>query len=447
MKGEGNGLRPAFVFSLVLVGCLILPGRAASAVITPDTTADEYDTTPDATCSLREAVQSAEQGSDFGGCIAGGSYTGDDRIELDPGSYVLTRLPSGSNFLDTGDLDVGATDLTVEGPPSQAPGGATIDGFGVDRIFKCVGGLGSLTLRGLTITDGAATVSGAGITTSGGGILANTSCPLTISDSTITANVTDGFGGGVASTGPVVLTNVTVSNNFSAELTGGGLAAFGDGSLSLEHVTVTNNQTQSTDPNFYGGGLFVNALSPVATTVHNSIIAGNLDASGTADGPDCEGPIISSGGNVIGSTAGCTFTSMPSDALNVDAALGPLMNNGGTTMTHALLTDSPAIDRAVGASPFTDQRGFARPFPVGGACDSGAYEFGAALSVDTPGCQPPPIQPTPTPPSTTIPTTVPPGLRCATLRKRLRKAKRAGNTAKVRKLRRKLRRCLAASQS
>ncbi len=42
------------------------------------------------------------------------------------------------------------------------------------------------------------------------------------------------------------------------------------------------------------------------------------------------------------------------------------------------------------------------PFPVGGACDTGAYEFGSAPAFDTPGCQPPP--PPPTGPST-APTT------------------------------------------
>jgi hypothetical protein len=177
-------------------------------------------------------------------------------------------------------------------------------------------------------------------------------------------------------------------------------------------------------------------------TAHNSIIAGNADASTTTDAPDCQGPIASSGGNVIGDTTGCTISSLSSDALDVNAMLGVLMDNGGTSMTHALLNGSPAIDRAVGASPFTDQRGFARPFPVGGACDSGAYEFGAVLSADTPGCQPPPpppMSPPPPPPTTAVPATTS-NPRCGALRKKLKKAKRAHNPAKVRKLRRKLRR-------
>jgi hypothetical protein len=55
------------------------------------------------------------------------------------------------------------------------------------------------------------------------------------------------------------------------------------------------------------------------------------------------------------------------------AGLGPLADNGGPTLTMALLAGSPAIDAgsAVGA-PATDQRGI--PRPQGPAVDIGAYE-------------------------------------------------------------------------
>ena len=59
-------------------------------------------------------------------------------------------------------------------------------------------------------------------------------------------------------------------------------------------------------------------------------------------------------------------------------ALGPLANNGGATMTHALLEGSVAIDAAVDCTDWfgqpvtTDQRGVARPQGLG--CDVGAFE-------------------------------------------------------------------------
>ena len=58
----------------------------------------------------------------------------------------------------------------------------------------------------------------------------------------------------------------------------------------------------------------------------------------------------------------------------IGGILAPLADNGGPTLTHALVPDSPAID----ASPVdaecaaTDQRGNARP--QGAMCDIGAFE-------------------------------------------------------------------------
>jgi len=52
--------------------------------------------------------------------------------------------------------------------------------------------------------------------------------------------------------------------------------------------------------------------------------------------------------------------------------LGPLADNGGPTLTHALLAGSPAIDPAdTAVRPATDQSGVARD----AACDVGAFEF------------------------------------------------------------------------
>ena len=54
--------------------------------------------------------------------------------------------------------------------------------------------------------------------------------------------------------------------------------------------------------------------------------------------------------------------------------LGPLADNGGPTLTHALLAGSPAIDAAdAAACPATDQRGVVRPRDAG--CDVGAFEL------------------------------------------------------------------------
>jgi hypothetical protein len=65
---------------------------------------------------------------------------------------------------------------------------------------------------------------------------------------------------------------------------------------------------------------------------------------------------------------------------NTDPKLGPLANNGGPTLTMALLPGSPAIDAGdTSTAPFADQRGF--PRPAGFAADIGAFEYGSMLPV------------------------------------------------------------------
>lgn len=59
----------------------------------------------------------------------------------------------------------------------------------------------------------------------------------------------------------------------------------------------------------------------------------------------------------------------------IDPLLAPLADNGGPTLTMALLSSSPARDAALAeACPAFDQRGFVRTSP----CDIGPFEFNAA---------------------------------------------------------------------
>jgi hypothetical protein len=84
-------------------------------------------------------------------------------------------------------------------------------------------------------------------------------------------------------------------------------------------------------------------------------------------------------GHNLSSDATCGFNNVGS-LNNTDPMLGPLTNNGGPTLTMALLPGSPAIDAGdSSAAPATDQRGF--PRPAGLASDIGAFEYGSMLPV------------------------------------------------------------------
>ena len=85
------------------------------------------------------------------------------------------------------------------------------------------------------------------------------------------------------------------------------------------------------------------------------------------------GGFNSLGHNLIGNTDGSSGW-VETDLLNVDPMLGPLQDNGGPTMTMALLPGSPAIDAGAPVDGLaTDQRGVSRTDY--GPPDIGAFEL------------------------------------------------------------------------
>jgi hypothetical protein len=94
--------------------------------------------------------------------------------------------------------------------------------------------------------------------------------------------------------------------------------------------------------------------------IKNSIVANNT-------GGDCDfqSP-VNAGGENLDSDGSCTGFTIIADPL-----LGPLADNGGPTMTHALLPGSPAIGAGAGPCIGLDQRDVSRPSTD---CDLGAYE-------------------------------------------------------------------------
>jgi hypothetical protein len=101
-------------------------------------------------------------------------------------------------------------------------------------------------------------------------------------------------------------------------------------------------------------------------TIKNSIVARN------ASGGNCVGPMQSQGHNLSDSSS-CGFTDI-GDIQNADPHIGPLTDNGGQTLTHLLLWNSPAINAGDNTGcPSADQRGIQRP--QAGLCDIGAVEL------------------------------------------------------------------------
>jgi CSLREA domain-containing protein len=337
---------------------LAVAAPAGAATITPNTTADLFDT--GGSCSLREAISSADLNANTGGCVGSGIY-GTDTVSIPGGTYVITRPIDGvsGNDNEEGDFDLsaaGTNSITLQRAGSSA---VTIDGGGLDRVID-TGIDDAATITGLTISGGNTAVSGGGVASS---------ATLTLTDSTITNNKASIDGGGVLqANGTATLTNVTIQGN-TATGDGGGLITNGGApaAANLTNVTVTGN-TADSDNAGGGQGGGVNEVTGTIT-LKSSIVAGNTDVSGQT--PDCDGGPTSAGGNVMGNTVGCGFSLSTGDVATTAPKLGSLANNGGPTFTVALLKGSPALNRASGC-PTNDQRGATRS--LGGKCDSGAYE-------------------------------------------------------------------------
>jgi hypothetical protein len=309
-------------------------------------------------------------------------------------------------------IDVEIIGLTLTGgdvvDPINLEGGGAIENFENLMVIDSVisgnsansgGGifsLGNLTLMGSTITgNSASSGSGGGIMEFGGtvtivrstirdntalghgGGISHGDGQLAITESTISGNEAGGDGGGVyLGKTFATLTSSTISGNTAGQR-GGGIFTFAAIQFLtsvIRHSTITNNSA----PAGQGGGLASLGVDTSPTNVDSTIIAGNV--GGDVHSFSGTNLFLSEGYNLIGTGNALGAFNQPGDQTGVDPLLGPMADNGGPTMTHALLAGSPAID--AGDPGFTgppdyDQRGFAYNRVVGGRIDMGAFEFGA----------------------------------------------------------------------
>ena len=246
------------------------------------------------------------------------------------------------------------------------------------------------TIDGVTITNNIETGNG------GGGLLL-LGGEIKIINSLIANNTANGgSGGGIrnAATANTTIINSTFSGN-SSVIDGGGIYNF-NASLTLINVTITNNRADSNNDALNGedgGGLDV---AGGLVVLHNTIIAGNFLRAAANDLAD--GVSAASSFNVIGVCSSCGLSNgVNNNQVGVaDAGLVALANNGGLTLTHALLPASPALDRGnnvfveqpvLNGPPFYDQRGVPFSRVVDGpdgdttpTVDVGAFEQQGAVS-------------------------------------------------------------------
>jgi hypothetical protein len=339
----------------------------------------------------------------------GGIYNSVGTLTVSNSNLSGNSASIGGGIYNGGTLTVSNSTLSGNTATANNGGGGGISNYGTLTVSNSTlsgntatgyngsgGGIynhGTLTVTGSTLSSNSANENG--YPTGGGGI--SNYGTLTLSNSTLSGNTASGYngrGGGIYnSVGALTVSNSTLSGN-SAGIDGGGIYNYSGTHVTLTNVTLTANRANTGGRTAQGGGLYIDSSSPL---LHNTLIAGNFrgatgttrdDVLGALD-PGGDYNLIGDGTGMTGLQNGVNGNLVGSAAAPIDPLLGPLAGNGGPTLTHALLSGSPAID--AGNNDYAtdwDQRGPGYPRIVNGIIDIGAFEAqignAVAFPVDAP---------------------------------------------------------------
>jgi hypothetical protein len=289
----------------------------SATILTVTTTDDRNDGNLTDGLSLREAI-----------LIANNSPDTEYEILLTGGlTYTLTANGIDEDGGKTGDLDIVARSniLTIKTSNGEK---ATIDASGLlnsDRVFHVLEG-GKSNLENLIITGGGATGTNRFEIDGGGGIRADETASVEVSNSIITGNTASGFsgGGGIYNRGFFNLQNSTVSENIAdgRELgdNGGGILNSDFGTLIVVNTNISNNQALDG-----GAGIF----NFETATLINVTINGN-------DG----GGLESNDGSVA-----LINTTVSGNQTETDAA-GIELSGGSLNLLNSTVTENKTIERS-----------------------------------------------------------------------------------------------------
>jgi hypothetical protein len=374
------------------------------------------------TCTLVRAINSANNDTAAGGCAAGG---GEDTIILPAGRTTVLTAVNNTNYGRTG-LPVIRSAVTIDGNGSTIRRQRDASPF---RLFA-VGESGNLTLRETTLSGGIASGAypsdqGSALYNLGNAALVNSTISGNVADddaatvenyegnlSVINSTISGNEGYGVNSfLGNAVITGSTVSDNSSI----GVVATFGN--LSVINSTLSGNEKgvsgantsitliNSTVTGSSSDG--IEALYFTDVVMLRNIISGNAIAQAEEVRPDevsvrrareayfdVSSFFDSSFFNVLGQNGNANVGGFRPGATDIVPAGSTssiidtqLADNGGPTLTHALVRGCPAIDAVTDGAcppPGRDQRGMARPQDGNGdggpACDIGSFEMGPPIA-------------------------------------------------------------------
>jgi hypothetical protein len=382
---NGSANRDFNIFTISKGGNLSISGVMVSGAITTDN-GGAFDNAGALTVSNCTISGNSARGSNFGGSGGGGIFNaGTLTVSNSTLSGNSANGPGGGGGINntvSATLTVSNSNISGNSSPGFGGGGgiynrggtvnisnSTISGNSATSTTGGAPGGGGIQNNG-TLTLSNSTLSGNSTVFNGGGI--HNGGNLTVSNSTISGNTAGLYGGGIFNPGGATISNSTISGNSATAATSGGGGIRNRGTLTLLNSTLSDNSAPG-----YGGGL---------SNLSGTLNIANIIIANSTGGSDLSGPGIvnlitgaTATNNLItilalGSTAWAT--KVTSAALN----LGPLQNNGGPTLTMALLpgsvaisTGSPTISNAPPINGL-DQRGVNRSST---APSIGAFEIGS----------------------------------------------------------------------
>lgn len=316
-----------------------LESRSLLATITVTSLADGTlaSLAGDGKISLREAIHAANTNASVDGSPAGQAAPAIDTIVFQPGL-------NGTVSLNAGELTISQT-VVIQG---LGAANTILDANHLSRVFFVSFMAGDVTLTGLTVQAGRVTEldpNGA----NGGGILSQSNGLLTVTDSTISANLAEASsesqvvrGGGIWASGAVTVSGSTIRENtatnhsdFFAE--GGGI--WSTGAVTLTGSTISGNVAFSDSGPASGAGIL--AAGTVAVTITGSTISGNsaISNSGSASG----GGITANGFAVTVTATGSTISGNSATSMSVSSAEGGGMwVTGAVTVTGSTISGNSA---------------------------------------------------------------------------------------------------------
>jgi len=343
------------------------------------------------TLTIQNSVISGNATTGRGGAIF--NYGGTVNIVNTSMTGNDSGTEGGAIYNYHGDLNV--TNSTLSGNTANSGGaiynydgnvsivGSTLSG---NQTHAGTGSGGALYARNGTVTVQNSTFSGNTAAYDGGGI-SSAYASVTISNSTFTGNAaTTGVGGAVALYNTTLtLVSTILANSTESGGTGdigqftfyyyAGLA--GTKKPSRHHVKASIHKAMT--PHLIHAGKTKVAHGSHASAKAHTSKSHLLSKARTSGRPHTSAATINATNSLIENDNGLINGTNINNILGQDPVLGPLANNGGPTLTHALLAGSPAIDKGSNPNALAfDQRGTPFVRTSGAQTDIGAFEVQGA---------------------------------------------------------------------